>query len=240
MRGTIVGAGLLVTALVVGVVLVTTGAANSTGVAAAGSEAAEPSQASAVPDAPTATGPSGVAVAEPAVTSDVAAAPNQVDVDGLGPVEAALAAVALTGDFFAEPGIISRSEMVTAIATDAFGPVLKDSVNAGVSAYAIDTRTAGLAVVESPITVAALERGDGRWDVSVWSVLVMAAPGEDVARSLWRTSTFTMANVDGVWLIDGLGIESGPQPAPFAAAAFSDPDEFGPVMAWTDVASVGG
>ena len=237
MRGTVVGAGLLVAALVIGVVLVTTRAGDS-----GPHEGGRSADVAGTVEVVTPSGAT-VIVAADDVDSDGDRAETPTPVgsstsQASGPVEAALGWVSMTGDLFAEPGIISRTAMITDLATDRFGPALKDSINAAVSAYANDARTAGVGVIESPVTVAAVEAPDGRWDVSVWSVLVMAAPGEDVARSLWRTTTLTMAFVDGEWLIDDMGLESGPQPAPSPAATYSHPHEFESVIAWTAVAAV--
>ncbi len=238
MRGTVVGAGLLVAALVIGVVLVTTRDGDP-----GPHEGGRSADVAGTVEVVTPSGATVIVAADDGnsdIDGDRAETPAAVgsSTHATGPVEAALGWVSMTGDLFAEPGIISRTAMITDLATDRFGPALKDSINAAVSAYANDARTAGVDVIESPVTVAAVEAPDGRWDVSVWSVLVMAAPGEDVARSLWRTTTLTMAFVDGEWLIDDMGLESGPQPAPSPAATYSHPHEFESVIAWTAVAAV--
>ena len=168
--------------------------------------------------------------------SSAAAAPDAEPVTDLdGATQAALTAVAATGDV-ATAGYISRRELIVSFATPEFGSKLADTTSDQLRGLAVemgarDAAVESMTVVEQPISVTAMSTPDGA-SVDVYSVLVVAIPGAGPARQVWRTVSLDMVLVGDRWLVDGWESAAGPTPALPAEVAIASADDVAARLAW--------
>lgn len=172
-----------------------------------------------------------VSVVEPNVATSVAVLPS--------PETAAASAVALTGDVVSA-GLISRRELIESFTTPSFGSELADITSGQLTSMRLALTGSGrsdtvLSVAEFPLRSRTIANQGNRATVEVWSVLVVAATGEPVARQAWRTVTLDLDFVDGRWLVDGWSSVDGPTPAGSPDGAIAPGAEVADRLQWSEV-----
>jgi hypothetical protein len=176
-------------------------------------------------------------VAASAVAAE--ANPETTAVAAPSPEPAAAAAVALTGAVVTA-GLISRRELIESFTTPGFGDELADLTSEQVASTQLaltgssHTDTA-LSVVEFPLRVRTVDLDDRTATVEVWSVLVIAAVGEPVARQAWRTVTLDLELMDGRWLVDGWVSVDGPTPAGLPEGSIAPGSDVADRLSWSEV-----
>lgn len=151
-------------------------------------------------------------------------------------VDAAVAAIRATGRI-ATAGFITRSDLITSLATERFAPTLVATSAAQLAEMTAELGAAGvspdeLVWEEYPLT-ARLERLDhGRAVVEVWAVLVVGVPEAGAPRQVWRTVTVSMAREGQAWRVDDWLARPGPTPALAATSAVSDMASIAAVASW--------
>jgi hypothetical protein len=190
-------------------------------------------------------GASSVAVtdASPGPGTVVNGVPQGWPHDATGARAAAISAVRLTGDI-ARAGFISRTDMIKAVATARYGPTLAADSAAQLDEMTGDLDDAGVtanSVVfsELPLTAQLVTADDSRCRVAVWSVLVIAVPGQGAPRQAWRTVTVDLAWENRDWRIDGWTARTGPTPALATEAPIASVDELVEVAGWPTTAGGG-
>lgn len=153
--------------------------------------------------------------------------------------DAAAAAVAMTGEV-ATAGLISRRELIESFTTPGFGPDLADLTSEQLADMRLSLTEAGRgvtgwAVEEFPLRTRTVELETSRARVEVWSVLVVAARDEPVARQAWRTVTVDLELVEGRWLVDGWSSLDGPTPAGSPEGVLAPGSEVAGRLGWSGV-----
>jgi hypothetical protein len=151
------------------------------------------------------------------------------------PINAAIAAVAATGDV-AAAGYISRRELIESFTTPEFGPTLADATSDQMRALSIelgarDAAIESMAVVERPISATAQWTAAGA-RVDVYSVLVVAVPDVGPARQVWRTVRLDLVERGGDWLVDAWESNPGPTPALSTEVAIGSASDVATQLSW--------
>lgn len=159
--------------------------------------------------------------------------------DRAGALGAAVSAVRLTGQI-AAAGFITRDDMITALATDAYGPVLAAESAAQLEAMSGELGAAGITVQsvelhELPLTARVAAVDDRAATVEVWSVTVVVVADVAAPRQVWRTVTVELAWDGGDWRVDGWSARSGPTPALAVNAPVATAEEIQTVTGWPPV-----
>lgn len=184
----------------------------------------------AAPDVTAPSGPAGV---------DELGVPHGWRRDADGALGAAVSAVRLTGPI-AQAGFITRSDMISALATERYGPTLASESS---SQLAEMTTVLGAASVaprdlvwsELPLTARVVEADQRIARVEIWSVLVVGVHDLGAPRQAWRTVTVDLVWEASDWKIDGWSARQGPTPMLDATATVATTDEVGEVVAWPPV-----
>jgi hypothetical protein len=92
---------------------------------------------------------------------------------------------------------------------------------------------------ELPLTAHVVRADDSRCRVEVWSVLVIAVPGQGAPRQAWRTVSIDLAWENHDWRIDGWTARPGPTPALATEAPIASPNELVEVAGWPAAAGGG-
>ena len=181
------------------------------------------------------------ASSDPAAASAPDADPDvlQTVPDPPSPEEAGANAVALTGDVLAA-GLISRRELIESFTTPSFGGELADLTSEQITSMQLGLAGTGrgdaeLSVAEFPLRTRTIASDDSTATVEVWSMMVIAAPDEPVARQAWRTVTINLLLVDGRWLVDGWASTEGPTPAGSPEGAIAPGHEVAERLQWSEV-----
>lgn len=161
--------------------------------------------------------------------------------DRAGAVAAAVSAVGLTGPI-ARAGFITRDDMISALATEAYGPVLAAESAAQLNEMTSELRTAGITVQsvdlhELPLTARVVDADDRAATVEVWAVTVIVVAEVAAPRQVWRTVTVELAWEAGDWRVDNWSSRPGPTPALAVTAPVASSDEMQAVLAWSPVGS---
>ena len=150
----------------------------------------------------------------------------------------AIAAVASTGDV-AAAGFASRSDLIESFTTTAFAPVLLDRTNEQLRELTrefigrgVDPST--LRAVEVPLTADVIAT-DGGAQATVWSVLVVAAPGTSSPLQTWRTVTLDLVDEGERWAIDDWRSVPGPTPIPSTEGSYDAASAFDAPLSWPPV-----
>ena len=164
--------------------------------------------------------------------------------DGDGALAAAVAAVRLTGRI-ATAGFITRSDLITSLATEDYGPTLVSASSGQLAEMTAELGSVGvppgaLLWEEFPLTARVVTVDNELAEVEVWAVLVVGVPNVGAPRQVWRTVTVTLAWERGGWRIDGWATRPGPTPALAAASAVSDVAAVAEVSAWPATSGGGG
>lgn len=205
-------------------------AAGSIGLRACNSSAADPDAAVPVTvDAPPVVSPVG-----PAEVVD--GVPHGWRHDAEGARAAALAAVSLTGEI-ATAGFITRSDIISSIATTGYGPALASLSSGQLAELSVELGGVGMSPAELvwseiPLTARIVSVDNHRAVVEVWAVLVVGVPGVGAPRQAWRTVTVEVAWERGGWRIDGWTTRPGPTPALAATSVVSSVEEIAEVISW--------
>ena len=163
--------------------------------------------------------------------------------DEPGALAAAVSAVRMTGPI-ARAGFITRADMIDALATARFGPVLAAESAAQLDAMTRELAAAGVtlqavALHELPLTAHLVSSSDGVATVEVWSVTVIVVPDVAAPRQIWRTVTVELAWEGGDWRINGWSTQPGPTPALATGAPIATDRDALEVLSWTP-AGIGG
>lgn len=139
---------------------------------------------------------------------------------------AALRIVRLTGDI-ATAGFISRGDLVGVLASQRYAPVLRRAVDAQLAELtsavgAVGVPASDLLWEEYPLTIEVRQTDNRRATITIWSVLIIGAPGHGAARQVWRTSTIDLVVEVGEWRVDGWAAVPGPTPTLDVAGPISD------------------
>lgn len=156
--------------------------------------------------------------------------------DAEGARAAALAAVSLTGEI-ATAGFITRSDIITSIATTGYGRALASLSSSQLAELSVELGGVGrspaeLVWSEIPLTARFVSVDDHRAVVEVWAVLVVGVPGVGAPRQAWRTVTVEVAWERGDWRIDGWTTRPGPTPALAATSVVSSVEGIAEVISW--------
>lgn len=156
--------------------------------------------------------------------------------DPAGAVDAAVSAVRLTGPI-ARAGFITRGDMIAALATEAYGPLLTAESAAQLDEMTRELGAAGITVQsvqlhELALTARVVRADDSTATVEVWAVTVIVVPDVAAPRQVWRTVTVALAWERGDWRVDGWSTRSGPTPALAVNAPVATADEILAVTAW--------
>ncbi len=156
--------------------------------------------------------------------------------DAEGARAAALAAVSLTGKI-ATAGFITRSDIISSIATTGYGPALASLSSGQLAELSVELGGVGkspseLVWSEIPLTGRNVSVDDRRAVIEVWAVLVVGVPGVGAPRQAWRTVKVEVAWERGDWRIDGWDTRPGPTPALAANSVVSSVEEIAKVLAW--------
>ena len=156
--------------------------------------------------------------------------------DGQGARAAAVSAVESTGRI-ARAGFVTRSDMIGALASARFAPILTRDSAAQLDELLGDLSAAGVpaeAVLfrELPLTARVIHADAHSARVLVWAVLVAAVPDRGAPRQLWRTVTVDLVWEDGDWRVDGWTAAPGPTPALATNAAVATVAELVEVTGW--------
>lgn len=155
------------------------------------------------------------------------------------PEAAAARSVALTGEVVTA-GLISRRELIESFTTPGFAGELANLTSKQVTEMRLSMAetgrsTSGLSVVEFPLRTRTLAHDGTTARVEVWSVMVVAAADEPVARQAWRTVTVELQLVEGRWLVDGWSSAAGPAPAAAPDGAIAPIGDVADRLGWTEV-----
>lgn len=156
--------------------------------------------------------------------------------DRAGALGAAVSAVRLTGQI-AAAGFITRDDMITELATDAYGPVLAAESSAQLEAMSGELGAAGITVQsvelhELPLTARVVDADDRAATVEVWAVTVVIVADVAAPRQVWRTITVELAWEGGDWRVDGWSARLGPTPALAVNAPVATAEEMQTVTGW--------
>lgn len=156
--------------------------------------------------------------------------------DAAGARAAAVSAVALTGDI-ARAGFITRSDMITTLASRRFAPALVESSSGQLAELLGDLAAEGIAAGsvlfrELPLTARVTAADLSAARVEVWAVLVAGTAERGAPRQLWRTVSVELVWEGDDWRIDGWTAQAGPTPALATSAAISTVDELDVVTSW--------
>lgn len=156
--------------------------------------------------------------------------------DAEGARAAALAAVSLTGKI-ATSGFITRSDIISSIATTGYGPALASLSSGQLAELSVELGGVGkspaeLVWSEIPLTARNVSIDDRRAVIEVWTVLVVGVPGVGAPRQAWRSMTVQAAWERGDWRIDGWDTRPGPTPALAANSVVSSVEEIAKVISW--------
>lgn len=163
--------------------------------------------------------------------------------DETGALAAAVSAVRMTGPI-ARAGFITRADMIDALATARYGPVLASESAAQLEEMRGELAAAGVTVQavelhELPLTAHLVRSGDGVATVEVWAVAVIVVPEVAAPRQVWRTVTVELAWEAGDWRIDGWSTRAGPTPALATGAPIATDGDALEVLSWGP-AGIGG
>jgi hypothetical protein len=156
--------------------------------------------------------------------------------DAAGAVDAAVAALELTGPI-ARAGFITRSDMIASLASARFAPTLaNESANqlAEMTTILGDASLAPDALVwsELPLTARLVRVTDREAQVEVWAVLVVGVVNLGAPRQAWRTVTIDLVWESGDWKVDGWVAAPGPTPMLDGTAAIATTEQITEVVAW--------
>ncbi len=161
-----------------------------------------------------------------------------------GALAAAVSAVRMTGPI-ARAGFITRADMIDALATARYGPVLASESAAQLEEMRGELATAGVTVQavelhELPLTAHVVSSGARVATVEVWAVTVIVVPEVAAPRQVWRTVTVELAWEAGDWRIDGWSTRAGPTPALATGASIAADGDALEVLSWEPVRIGGG
>lgn len=157
--------------------------------------------------------------------------------DERGARAAAVSAVGVTGEI-ARAGFVTRADMIGALTSARFAPVLArdsaaqldellgDMPGGGVPAEALLFR-------ELPLTARVVHADAHSARVLVWAVLLAGAPDRGAPRQLWRTVTVDLVWEHDDWRVDGWTAAPGPTPALATNAAVATVAELVEVTGWS-------
>lgn len=190
-------------------------------------------------DTPSATSTPGV---EAGPTSQRHGVPTGWSGDAAGARAAAISAVAVTGEI-ARAGFITRSDMLSELASDRYAPTLAAESGRQLTAMLAEVEARGVArqsvlFRELPLTARVVNVDTTTAQVEVWSVLIAAAPGGGAPRQAWRTVAVELVWERDDWRIDGWTASAGPTPALASSAAVDDIDRLAGVLAWPTVGAL--
>lgn len=156
--------------------------------------------------------------------------------DAQGARAATLTVVSLTGEI-ATAGFITRSDIISSIATSSYGPALASLSSAQLAELSAELGDTGVSPAELvwseiPLTARVTSAGEHRAIVEVWAVLVVGVPGVGAPRQAWRTVTVELAWERGDWRIDGWDTRPGPTPALAADSVVSRVEDIAEVISW--------
>jgi hypothetical protein len=156
--------------------------------------------------------------------------------DVAGAEAAAAGYVSVTGAV-ARSGPLARRDMLNALASRRYGPVLVDKVNGDLNELLFQlgergANTVEMVWVEYPLAVRSEASGPDAVRVWVWSVTVFAVRSGSVPRQLWRTSALSLVWEQGDWKVDRWEAREGPTPAPPTEAAASSVAAVSDVAGW--------
>lgn len=159
--------------------------------------------------------------------------------DEAGARAAAVSAVTLTGDI-ARAGFITRSDMITTLASRRFAPTLVESSAGQLAEFLGELAAEGIAAGsvlfrELPLTASVTAADPSVARVEVWAVLVAGTAERGAPRQLWRTVTVDLVWEGDDWQIDGWTARAGPTPALATSAAISTVEELAVVTSWPAV-----
>lgn len=159
--------------------------------------------------------------------------------DESGALAAAISAVNLTGEI-AEAGFITRTDMITTLATARYGPTLAANSAAQLGEMTDQLNAAEVTVqsvvfAELPLTARVVHADDALAQIEVWSVSIIVVPEVAAPRQVWRTVTVTLAWESGDWRVDGWATVSGPTPALAVDVPVATADEAIDVTSWPRV-----
>jgi hypothetical protein len=151
-------------------------------------------------------------------------------------IDVALRAVRLTGDI-ATAGFISRNDLIDSVASARFAPTMRSTAAAQLTEFTAAVGASGVPAVdvvweELPLTARVAEQSATSTEVTVWSVLIIGAPGHGSARQVWRTSTIGLVHEFSGWRVDSWTATPGPTPSPAVNGAVSDLPSVVEVLSW--------
>jgi hypothetical protein len=157
--------------------------------------------------------------------------------DAAGARAAAISAVSLTGDI-AQAGFVTRADMIEALATTRYAPILAADSATQLAAINGDLADARLTVQavrleELPLTGHVVRADETTGRVDVWTVSVIAVNELAAPRQVWRTVTVDLLWERGDWRVDGWSARQGPTPALAVDAPVASADELLEVTSWS-------
>ena len=161
----------------------------------------------------------------------------------VGARAAAISAVGLTGDI-ARAGFITRSDMIEALATRAYGPTLARESAVQLAEMTGELGPAGITAgsvvfAELPLSARVVHADAMAARVEIWSVLVVAVPDKGAPRQAWRTVTVDLAWENTDWRVDRWSVRSGPTPALATNAPVATVEQLTEVVSWPSTVRTG-